>query len=176
MDQAAQECARGQHNCLGANALPIEQHHTGDPSIPDQQIVHLPLDHIEIGLCHNGALHGLTIELAVGLCPWATNGRALAAVEHPELNPGRVGDMAHQPAQGVDLPHQMPFAQATNRRVAAHFANCGKAMRDERRGNAEPRGSGRGLAAGMPAPYDDDRIIRHGAPLVPLPRDNGCFT
>ena len=46
---------------------------------------------------------------------------------------GSPGGAAHHPVQRVGLAHQMALAQAANRRVARHFADCGGPVGGERR-------------------------------------------
>ena len=67
------------------------------------------------------------IELAVGLGARPAHGRTLGAIEHPELDAGRVGDPAHQPVERIDLAHEMAFAEAANGRIARHRADGRKA-------------------------------------------------
>src|SRR6202007_2476970 len=62
-------------------------------------------------------------EPPIDLRPRPADGCALRAVEQAELDPGRVGEPAHHPVQGVDLPHEVALAQAADRRVAAHLAD-----------------------------------------------------
>ncbi len=126
-------------------------------------------------------LHGLAVELAVGLGAGALHGRSLAAVEHPELDAGLVGDAAHQPVEGIDLAHQMALAEPADGRVAGHLADGREAVGDERRPGAQARGRGRGLAAGMAAADDDDiEALAHRRYLIcsraQVKADPNCFT
>ena len=71
-----------------------------------------------IAACMAGA-----VELAVGLGARALHGRALGAVEQPELDAGRVGHPAHQAVERIDLAHQVALAEPADGRVAGHLAD-----------------------------------------------------
>ena len=57
-------------------------------------------------------LHGRGIELAVGLGARAAYRRALAAVEHAELDAAGVRHAAHEAVERVDLAHEMALCRA----------------------------------------------------------------
>jgi len=103
-------------------------------------------------------LHGLPIQLTIGLGTRAAHCGPLAAIEHAELNAGGIGDPAHQAIQGVDFPYQMALAQSANGRIAAHFTDCGEAMGDQSGWRPKPRRRGGGFNAGVTAANDDDGI------------------
>ena len=73
-------------------------------------------------------LHGLAIELAVGLGARSAHRRTLGAVEQAELDSGLIGDAAHQPVQRIDLAHQMTLAESADGRIAGHLADRREAM------------------------------------------------
>ena len=156
MDQPVQEGAGGQHHGAGGEAAAVGGDDAGDAAVVDDQVLDRGLDHFEARGGLDRRLHGLAVELAVGLGARALHGGALAAVEHPELDAGLVGDAAHQPVKGIDLAHQMALAQAADGRIAGHLADGGEAVGDEGRLGAQARRRGRGLAAGMAAADDDD--------------------
>ena len=122
----------------------------------DQQIVGLGFDDLEIRRGANCGLHGLRIELAVGLGARAAHGRAFAAVQDAELDAAGIGDAAHEAVQGIDFPHQMALAEAADGRIAGHGADGGESVRHQRRSRAHAGAGGRGFAAGVAAADDDD--------------------
>ena len=69
------------------------------------------------------AEHRLAVERAVGLRARALHGRALAAVQHAELDAAEVGGAAHHAVERVDLAHQMALAEPADRRIAGHRAD-----------------------------------------------------
>ena len=96
------------------------------------------------------------VELAVRLGARPAHGRALAPVEQPELDAGRVGDPAHQAAERIDLADEVPLADAADRGIAAHRADRVEAVGHQRRPRTRPGGRARRLAAGMAAADHDD--------------------
>jgi len=86
--------------------------------------------------CHRPQrlLHRFTVEPPVRLCPRSPHRCPLAPVEKPELDPRGVGRAPHDPVQGIDLAHQMTFAQTPDRRVAGHLADGCQVVRQERVG------------------------------------------
>ena len=67
---------------------------------------------LEIRLLGQQRLHGLAIELAIGLGARPAHRRTLGQIEHAELDAGAVDGAAHDAVQGIDLAHQMALAQA----------------------------------------------------------------
>ena len=162
MDQAPQKSAGGQHHGATGSAAAASRTPAHD-AVADHQVVDLRLDHREVRGFADRALHGLAVELAVGLGARPAHRRPFAAVEHAELDAARIGDAAHQPVQRIDFAHQMALAEPADRGIAGHLADSVEAVRDQRRLRAHARGCGRGLAAGMAAADDDDVECRvHG--------------
>ena len=97
------------------------------------------------------------VELSIGLCTRTSHGRTLAAVEHAKLNPAGIGGAAHQAIERIDLADQMTLAESTDRRIAGHRSDSGKAMGHQGGTGTHPRRRARGLAAGV-ATADDDNV------------------
>ena len=113
-----------------------------DPAVVDDQVLDPALDDLEVGGGADRRLHGLAVELAVGLGARALHGRALGAVEQAELDAGGVGDAAHEAVERIDLAHQVALAEPADGRVAGHLADGREGVRDERRARrpcAQPR-------------------------------------
>mgnify|MGYP003693733235 CR=1 FL=1 len=134
----------------------IAQADTGDAAVRDDQLVRLAFDHAEIGGFDDRGLHRGGIKLAVGLGARSADGRALAAVQHPELDAAGIGHPAHQAVQGIDLADQMAFAETADGGIAGHGADGRKTMGHQRRPRAHAGSRARGFAAGMAAADDDD--------------------
>ncbi len=88
MDEAAQEGARGQHNGAGGEAAAVSRQDAGHAVAVDGEVLDRGLDHLEVGGGRNRRLHGLAVELAVGLGAGALHSRPLGLVEDPELDAG----------------------------------------------------------------------------------------
>ena len=101
-------------------------------------------------------LHGAPIELSVGLGARALDGWAFAAIEDAELNARRIGGARHDAIERIDLAHQMALAQAADRRIAGHLADCRETVGDQRGSGAAARRRGRGFAPCVPAADDND--------------------
>lgn len=76
-------------------------------------------------------MHVGLVQLSVYLSPGAPHSRALASVEHLELDASQVSDFTHQPIESVDLLHQDALAYPTNGRVARTRTDCRQRWRDE---------------------------------------------
>src|ERR1700681_1323792 len=79
----------------------------------------------------DGALHGMqgsmlfeegshraSVESAIALRAWRPHRRALAPVEHAELNHGEVRGSSHDPTERVHLAHDGSLGYPTDRRIA----------------------------------------------------------
>ena len=165
VDEAAQKRAGCQHHGAGGNFPAVGEFDAADAAIFENEIVGFRFDDFEIGGRANRGLHGLGIELAVGLGAGAADRRAFAAVQDAELDAAGIGDAAHEAVQSVDFPHQMALAEPANGRIAGHGTDGRYPMRHQGRFRAHAGGRSRGLAAGMPAANDDDIESAHRAAM-----------
>ena len=163
MDEAVEESAGGEHHGARADLAAIGSDDAGGIALLDDQVFDRGFDHLEVRGGADRRLHGLAVELAVGLGAGALHRRAFAPVQHAELDAGRVGDPAHQAVEGIDLADQMPLAEPANGRIAGHFADGSEAVGDQRRARAHAGGRSGSLAAGMAA-ADDDNVVGVGIP------------
>ena len=152
----------GEYNGLGADTATIQQSDAAHDTIRDLDIIDFALDHVQVGLGSDRSLHGVAIELAIRLGARAADGRALAAVKHPELNAGLVGNASHQTVQRIDLANEVALAKTADCRIAAHLANGGEPVGDERCRDSQACRCGRSFTAGVASSNDDDGIICHG--------------
>ena len=113
---------------------------------------------VEVGRRFDRRLHRRGIELAVGLRARAAHRRALAAVEHAELDAAGVRHPAHEAVERVDLAHEMALSEPADRRIARHGADGRGPLRDHGGARAHPRGGRSGFAAGMAA-ADNDHVV-----------------
>ncbi len=97
--------------------------------------------------------------MLLGLRPRRAHCRALARIEHAELNAGAVRGLRHQTAERIDLFDEMPLADAADRRVATHLPERLDIVREQQRATAAPRGRKRRFGAGMPAADHDDVVL-----------------
>jgi hypothetical protein len=101
-------------------------------------------------------LNRIPVQLAVGLDTRPLHRRTFRCVEHPVVDRGAVGGARHPAVERIDLAHQMPLAEPSDRRVARHRADQRRIEADERHARTKPRRSRRGLGSGVPTANDDD--------------------
>ena len=139
VDHALQKRSGGQHHPARAVFVSGSAHDAcHDARVDDQVLNRLGPDR-QVGRGRQLGLHGLPVELAVDLSPWASHRRAFGAIEQAELDAGLVGQPAHQAVEGVDLANQVTLAQAADGRVAAHLADRLELVRQQQGARAEPR-------------------------------------
>ena len=102
--------------------------------------------------------NGPFIKAAVNLCPGGPHRRALAGIEDAELYPATVRGARHDPAEGVYLLHQVPFADTPDGRVARHLPQGIDTVGQQQGIGAHTRGRQGSLGPGM-APADDDYVV-----------------
>ena len=149
MNQAAQERARRQHDPAGRDLGP----RFGQDARTRSACIEKNIDNrvgadLEIGLLGQQRLHGLAVELAVGLGARAAHGRSLGKIEGAELDAGPVDGAAHDAIQRIDLAHQMALAQAADGGIARHLADRVEPVGEQQRARA---GRADAAAASQPA-------------------------
>ena len=72
------------------------------------------------------------------------------------MNSDRVGDFAHDAAEGVNFPDQMAFCNSTDGRITGHLRDQVNIQRVKRGLQAHARARDSGLAAGMSCSDDYD--------------------
>ena len=77
-----------------------------------------------------------------------------------------IGSARDDPVKGINLAHQVPFAQSSNRRIAAHRSNRIKIETHQRNMRTHPRSRSRSFDPGMaPADNDDIELLHNGSGL-----------
>ena len=79
-------------------------------------------------------------------------------VQQAELDADRIGDLAHDAAQGVDLPHQVTLGDSADGRVAAHLRDQVQVHGDHGRAQANAGAGARGFTAGVAGADDNDVV------------------
>jgi hypothetical protein len=169
VDAAVEKGPGGEHHRARAKAQPELRHRADDSVAFEHQVVHRLLEEPQPRLVLQPPADRSAIQHAIGLRPRGANGRALRAVEDPELDAGLVGRLGHRAAQRIDLLHQVAFADAADRRVAAHLPQGLDVVAQQQRRAAHARRRQRRLGAGM-ATADDDDVehlgMQHGGPIL----------
>ncbi len=154
---AAQERADRQHDCAGAELDACLRDDAAHLLAFDEEVGDFLLEQREVRLVLQHRADRLLVQDAVGLRARRTHRRTFAGIESAELNAGAIGGLRHRAAERVDLLDQVTFADAADRRVAAHLPERLDALRQQQRTHAHARRGQSGLGAGVPAAYDDDR-------------------
>ena len=182
MDDAVQEGARGQHDRPGAKGDTLARRHAHHAVAVQHQGLGSPGHQGQVRRPGQLGLHRLAVETPVDLAARASDRGALGPVQHTELDARHIGQPSHQPVQRIDLTHQMPLAQPTDSRVAAHLADGFQLLGQQQGAGASARRRSRSFAAGVAAADHDDvegvggthgRGHRRNHAQTPLTR---CFT
>jgi hypothetical protein len=73
-----------------------------------------------------------------------------------------IGGPGNDSVTGIDLPHEMAFAEPTNRRVTTHRTDGIEIKADERSARTHPCGDSCRLNAGVSAANNNDVKLVHG--------------
>jgi curved DNA-binding protein CbpA len=116
-------------------------------------------------LQHFAHLH--PIELLVTLRARTPDRRAARRVQQPELDANRVRDFAHNAAQRIDFPDQVPLRHPADGRVTAHLRDEVEIHRDQCRLQAHARRRHGSLAPCVSrAHYDHVVLLRKSHPIL----------
>ena len=159
VDASAEEGADGQHHGLRAQPQAHLRDHAAHLAGLDDEIVRGLLEQRQLRRLLHQRPHVLAVQRAVGLRARGAHGRALAAIQHPELDAGAVGDACHGAVEGIDLAHQVALADAADRGVARHLAEGLDALRQQQRVGAAAGCSQGGLDTGVTGADDDDLVL-----------------
>lgn len=91
----------------------------------------------------------------VALGSWRPDGWTSGGVEEAKLDAYRIGDLAHDAAEGVDFADEVTFGDSTDGRVAGHLRDEIDVEGEEGSFKAHAGGGHGGLASGVAgADYD----------------------
>src|SRR5262249_21080638 len=129
------------------------------PTIFDQQRRHFSLLNPKVRFAFEDFLHSDAVLLLVALSARRPDRWPTAGVQEPELDSDSIGHFAHHAAERIDLPNEMTFGDAADRRVAGHLRNQVRIHRDHRGAQTHACAGACRLAAGVPA-ADNDYVQR----------------
>ena len=112
---------------------------------------------LQVRLRLEKAANRALVQLAVRLRPGGAHRGSLAGIERSKLDARLVGGKRHGTAERIDLLDQVAFADAPDRRIAAHLPQRLDAVREQERAPAHARGGERRLGARMAA-ADHDHV------------------
>ncbi len=118
VDDAVEEGPGGNDHGPRPDLRAVEGPDAAGPARPDEELRDDPLEEGQARDRLEAALHSRPVTGLVALRSRRLDGPTPAAVEEAELDARLVRQEAHQPAQGVDLAHQVALGQAAHGRVA----------------------------------------------------------
>ena len=127
----------------------------------DEQLGNFRLLDLEITLALENLAHLEAVLLLVALGAGRPHGWTARGIQQTELNAHRVGDLAHDAAQGINLAHQMSFGDSAHGRVAGHLRDQVDVESEQRGAQSHARAGHRRLATGV-AGADDDYVVLFG--------------
>jgi hypothetical protein len=138
-------------------ASAFQRFHAGYDATIEHEAGHRALDRPERCVRFEQCADGTPIEAAVTLRARSPDCRALAAIQHPELQAGQVSGPCHDAAECIDLANHRTFGHAADGRVARHLADGFERARDQTRARAASRRGDGCLGAGV-AGSDDEHV------------------
>ncbi len=123
MNHTTQKCTCGQDDGLRLDFGTIRETKPDDTIPIHQKVGRLTFDDCQVFASFQLLEHGLPIDLAIRLSARSLYGWALASVQQPKLNPGKVRNTAHYPIHRIDFPDKMAFSEPANRRITRHNAD-----------------------------------------------------
>jgi hypothetical protein len=133
-------------------------------SVHDVYFLDQRLLQVKVGLSFQDVFHACTVESLVGLRSGGLNGWPFPRVQHPDLDEGLVGDLAHLAAEGVDLADEVALGRSADRGVAGHEGDVLQVHAEQECLAANAGGCQRCLAAGVSGSDHDD--IVHLDPIL----------
>ncbi len=155
MNETAEEGPGSEHHGGGFESQAQRGHGTPHPVAFDDQVVDSRLEQPQVRLGLETAPDGRAVEDPVRLGPRSANRGALARVQRTELDPRLIGGNRHGAAERIDLPYEVPLADAADRGVARHLAEGLQGVREQKRLRPGAGGGERGLGAGVAATHHD---------------------
>ena len=156
MDLAVEEGTGGQYDGVSQEADAELRHGTAHRVAFDDQVVAGLGEEGQVGLVFQPGADRLLVQQAIGLGAGGADGGTFRGVEDAELDAGFIRCCRHGSTQGIDLAHQVTFADATDRRVATHCPQRIEVVGQQQRVCPRPGCGERGLGAGVTAADDDD--------------------
>ena len=159
MEQAPKKRARRDDYAVRTNAqakIRLDPHH---PLFFDEDPYYPTLLDVQPTMTFEKRFHPKLIGLLVALHPGCADTRTLRAVQHSELNPGRIGIDPHGAAESIDFAHDVTLCQSTNGRITGHLADCVQVLtKQQRLGAKAGRRQGR-LNSGVAGTHHNDIVF-----------------
>ena len=150
---AIHERAARKHDSTTMNNCPETGSHSDNHSSFDLYTRDTILPKVDIGRLfeHSSPLCGEQVAIILGTR--APHGRALATVQHPELDRATVAYDPGIASNGIYFPHDLALRNTTHCRVAAHLANDAHIHGHQQDFRSHVSSSSSGLTAGVPTSH-----------------------
>ena len=170
VDATSKEGARRHHDGLRPDPMTTPGHHATHsvqgPTRPGDEAHDPVLEEIEPFELFEAAANRPGIEPAIALGAGAPHRRTPASVQHPVVDPRRIGGPAHDAAQGIHFPSHDSLRDSPDGRVAAHLSEPRQVGGHQEGPNTEARRRARRLGTGGASPDHHDDV----RPLQAAPR------
>jgi hypothetical protein len=151
MDQTIQKGASGDDHRAREDRTPIPQLHPAHRAAGiEDHVHHFRLLDMQIRLRFQHLPHFHPVLALVALRSRGPDGRPARRIQQAKLDADRIGHLAHNPAQRVHFPHQVPLGDAANSGIARHLRDQVEIETKQRRTQAHTRRRHRRLATCVP--------------------------
>ena len=123
MNNSAQKRSRGQNHAFRWNSGTITQRNTYHAALFHQEVMDFAFDGRDARVSGQFSQHFRSVNVTVRLSTRPLYSGALAPVQKAKLNTGTVGNTPHHTVQRIDLAHEVPLPQPSDRGIARHNAN-----------------------------------------------------
>ena len=168
VNSTAQKSAGGDYHTAGAEASPLESFDSKNTPLTriENESGNRTLDSLQVSLVLEKRTDRASVQSAVALRAWSPHSRALAAVEHPELNHGKVSSSSHDSAECIDLTDHGSLGNAADRGIAGHLPDRFERARDQPHPSPETASRDRCLGTGVAGADHDDIEFRFKVPRL----------
>jgi len=119
MDAAAKERSGGNNHASRTEASSLQRLDTDCSTVRvEHQSGYRSLNRLQVWLLFEERSDCSSIKPAIALSPRCPHSRTLAAIQHSELNHGKIGGSSHDPSERIYLAYDGSFSDTANRRIA----------------------------------------------------------
>jgi hypothetical protein len=159
MDHATKEGSRGKHDSSRSNFRTVRQNDAANGFSVQDNVNDFTFNDGDTRMRHHFCLHLTAVNRAIRLRTRPLHSRAFTAVQQTKLDTGLIGYTRHDAVHCINLAHQVPFAQAADRRVARHYTDTFERQRHQRHARTTARCRVRGFCTGVSSADDNDVCV-----------------
>ncbi len=163
MGQAVQKRSRRNDDGAAGDSASVHEMYPAYAPVLDHESGHFGLLDMEVRFALENLFHPNPVLLFVALSSRRPDGWAAAGIEQSKLDTDGVRDLTHDPAQRIDLPHQVALRDPPHGRIAVNLGDEVRDHGDHRRPHPEAGASARRFAAGVPSTNNYDVVCNRAA-------------